>query len=133
METCIDYWLDLLEQVVPSTTIWEGCDNSGKLYRNTIFHQNKYPYRRYVLNFNDCNECPISGITNNSIGEANVGVTATNLSLFPNNNNLNNLMTQQQILESRILRNEERIEELEKQLCVCNELDEGAVGPHVFP
>ena len=32
MDKIGDYWLDLLEQVVPATTIWEGCDNSGKLY-----------------------------------------------------------------------------------------------------
>jgi hypothetical protein len=30
MDKIGDYWLDLLEQVVPATTIWEGCDNSGK-------------------------------------------------------------------------------------------------------
>ena len=37
MDKIGDYWLDLLEQVVPATTIWEGCDNSGKIFRNTIF------------------------------------------------------------------------------------------------
>ncbi len=46
MDKIGDYWLDLLEQVVPATTIWEGCDNSGKIYRNTVFDQNKYAYRR---------------------------------------------------------------------------------------
>ena len=36
-----DYWLELIEQVIPATTIMEGCDNSGKVYRNTIFDRNK--------------------------------------------------------------------------------------------
>ena len=51
MDKIGDYWLDLVEQLVPATTIWEGCDNSGKIYRNTIFDQNKYPYRKYSLKY----------------------------------------------------------------------------------
>jgi hypothetical protein len=34
----------------------EGCDNSGKVYRNTIFDNNKFVYKKYVLNYTDC--CP---------------------------------------------------------------------------
>ena len=37
MDLIGDYWLELIEQVIPSTTIMEGCENSGKVYRNTIF------------------------------------------------------------------------------------------------
>ncbi len=84
MDKVGDYWLDLIEQVVPATTIWEGCESSGKIYRNTIFDQNKYVYRKYNLNFldtgngstNSSNQCPsVAGITNESIGEVDVDVT----------------------------------------------------------
>ena len=84
MDKVGDYWLDLIEQVVPATTIWEGCESSGKIYRNTIFDQNKYVYRKYNLNFldtgngstNSSNQCSsVEGITNESIGEVDVDVT----------------------------------------------------------
>jgi hypothetical protein len=57
MDKIGDYWLDLIEQVVPATTIWEGCDNSGKIYRNTIFDQDKYAYKRYALNYVCLEDC----------------------------------------------------------------------------
>jgi len=40
-----DYWVDLIEQVVPSTTIW----GSTIKYSNTIFDKDKYKYKRYSL------------------------------------------------------------------------------------
>ena len=49
MDLVGDYWMDLIEQVVPATTIWDGCENSGKIYRNTIFDRDKYSYKRYIL------------------------------------------------------------------------------------
>ena len=55
MDLVGDYWMDLIEQVVPATTIWDGCENSGKIYRNTIFDRDKYNYKRYVLE-SDYNE-----------------------------------------------------------------------------
>ena len=36
-----NYWVDLIEQVVPATTIWE----STYEYRNTVFDTQKYKYR----------------------------------------------------------------------------------------
>jgi hypothetical protein len=66
MELIGDYWTDIIEQVVPATTIWDGCKNSGKVYRNTIFDQDKFPYRRYVLNYYAA-ECEINAITRDSI------------------------------------------------------------------
>jgi cell division septum initiation protein DivIVA len=63
MDLIGDYWTDIIEQVVPATTIWDGHNNSGKVYRNTIFEQQKYPYRRYATNYFDGNECSIDGIT----------------------------------------------------------------------
>jgi hypothetical protein len=38
------YWDDLIEQVVPSTTIW----GNVKVYTNTLFDQQKFKYRSYT-------------------------------------------------------------------------------------
>ena len=73
MDLIGDYWTDVIEQVIPSTTIWDGIKNSGKLYRNTIFEQTKFPYARYVMNFDEA-ECDISEITDYHIG-VNTGST----------------------------------------------------------
>ena len=73
MDLIGDYWTDVIEQVVPSTTIWDGIKNSGKLYRNTIFEQTKFPYARYAMNFDEA-ECDISEITDYHIG-VNTGST----------------------------------------------------------
>lgn len=35
------FWISLLEQFIPSTTIWEG----GKKYRNTVFDRQKFVYK----------------------------------------------------------------------------------------
>lgn len=40
-KTVGDYWIELIEQVVPATTIW----NSTYTYRNTIFDQQKFKYK----------------------------------------------------------------------------------------
>ena len=73
MDLIGDYWTDIIEQVVPATTIWDGCQNSGKVYRNTIFDQNKFPYKRYVLNYYN-GDCEIGEITRESIA-INTGST----------------------------------------------------------
>ena len=39
-----NYWVDIIEQVIPATTIW----GSVKIYSNTIFDQQKYKYRAYT-------------------------------------------------------------------------------------
>lgn len=38
-----DYWVDIIEQVIPSTTIW----GSVKVYSNSIFDQQKFKYKGY--------------------------------------------------------------------------------------
>jgi hypothetical protein len=38
-----DYWVDIIEQVIPSTTLW----GSVKVYSNTIFDQQKFKYKSY--------------------------------------------------------------------------------------
>jgi hypothetical protein len=37
-----DYWIQLIEQMVPATTIW----NTGVKYENSIFHRQKFVWRR---------------------------------------------------------------------------------------
>jgi len=50
-----NYWVDIVEQVIPSTTIW----GSVKKYSNTAFDTQKLKYKRYSTLFN---ENPFSGI-----------------------------------------------------------------------
>jgi hypothetical protein len=38
------YWVDIIEQVVPSTTIW----GSVRVYSNTLFDQQKFKYKAYT-------------------------------------------------------------------------------------
>lgn len=40
-----DYWVDLIEQVIPSTTLW----GSVKILTNTVFDQQKFVYKPYSL------------------------------------------------------------------------------------
>ena len=82
MDLIGDYWLELIEQVIPSTTIMEGCDNSGKVYRNTIFDNNKFVYKKYALNYLEVtNDCTVSGVTDNSIGQETVDVAVEEICL----------------------------------------------------
>jgi hypothetical protein len=37
------YWVDIIEQVIPSTSIWNG----ARIYTNTAFDQQKFRYRPY--------------------------------------------------------------------------------------
>ena len=94
MDKIGDYWLDLIEQVVPATTIWEGCDNSGKIYRNTIFDNNKFNYKRYSLNFISTEECSLSGQTDFSIGSENTYSVVEEKPIYPNNPQINDKKTE---------------------------------------
>jgi hypothetical protein len=49
-----NYWVDIIEQVVPSTTLW----GSVKIYSNTIFDEQKFKYKSYSSLF--CNN-PFDG------------------------------------------------------------------------
>ena len=80
-----NYWVDIVEQVVPATTIW----GSVKVYSNTIFDEQKFKYRSYSSLF--CSN-PYSGMTvvspiNGISGQCqNVEVISTpiNLNINPN-------------------------------------------------
>jgi hypothetical protein len=55
-----DYWLRLVEQMVPATTIWNG----GVRLENSIFHRQKFVWRRQAgcqLLPVPCNSCKITG------------------------------------------------------------------------
>lgn len=76
------YWDDLIEQVIPSTTLW----GSIKVYTNTMFDQQKFKYKSYTSLF--CNSplnfvAPPSPI-NGSRGQCqNVNVVVTNIGSLP--------------------------------------------------
>jgi hypothetical protein len=65
-----NYWVDIIEQVIPSTTIW----GSVKVYSNTMFDQQKFKYKGYSSLF--CDNpffgeyvvSPINGTSGDSIG-----------------------------------------------------------------
>lgn len=60
-----NYWVDIIEQVVPSTTIW----GSVRVYSNSLFDQQKFKYKAYTSLlcrnpfFNDTVLSPINGIS----------------------------------------------------------------------
>jgi hypothetical protein len=55
-----DYWIRLIEQMVPATTIW----NTGVKLENSIFHRQKYVYRRQQ----GCEIIPVPCETCNATG-----------------------------------------------------------------
>lgn len=65
-----NHWVDLLEQVIPSTTIW-GATNT---IRNTVFDNNKFNYKRYTLQLSGST---FSGV---SQSDSNTIVTTTTIS-----------------------------------------------------
>jgi hypothetical protein len=133
MDKIGDYWLDLLEQVVPATTIWEGCDNSGKIFRNTIFDQNKFNYKKYSLNIipEVQNNCPVSGITDFSIGEQDVYAVLEVIPIYPTNNEI--IQTKNNILTTRveISDTQQLITTLTTQVCALNLQDDDSSNVNV--
>jgi hypothetical protein len=74
------YWVDLIEQVVPATTIWE----STYTYRNTVFDTQKYKYRKNNIYFsNPSQDYPFSAIsTTNGATGYSVDVIVTNVTFI---------------------------------------------------
>lgn len=71
-----DYWTKLVEQTVPSTTIWNG----GLKYENSSFHRQKYVYRRQrgcIFTTVPCTPCEAIGpiFMNDCIDETVSGST----------------------------------------------------------
>jgi len=48
-----DYWIRLMEQFIPATTIWQG----GVRFENSIFHRYKFPYKHEPV----CDDVPCLG------------------------------------------------------------------------
>ncbi len=74
------YWVDLIEQVVPATTIWE----STYTYRNTVFDTQKYKYRKNNIYLsNPSQDYPFSAIsTNNGATGYSVDVIVTDVTFI---------------------------------------------------
>ena len=121
MDLIGDYWLELIEQVIPSTTIMEGCENSGKVYRNTIFDNNKFVYKKYSLNLLEVTkECSVSGVTDNAIGQQTVDVSVEEVCLGGNCFGKENKECSEDIvtIQEEIEVTQNTIEEIEKQISV---------------
>jgi len=75
-----NFWVEIIEQVVPSTSIW----GSVKVYSNTIFDQQKFKYKAYTSLFGENNligeflPSPINGTTGAC---ATVGVSVSSVSV----------------------------------------------------
>jgi hypothetical protein len=110
--------VSLIEQVVPATTIWEGCDNSGKIYRNTIFDNNKFNYKRYSTNFIDVSDnCPLSAQTDFSIGSETTYTLVEQKPIYPSNAEITDIKTQILNKEVEIVLLKKEIEVENSKLC----------------
>ena len=52
------YWVDVIEQVIPATTIW----GSTKIHSNTMFHQQKFMYKKGTLFTCMTNPCSLDNL-----------------------------------------------------------------------
>lgn len=107
------FWISLIEQFIPSTTIWEG----GVLYRNTVFDRQKFVYKHGIndgsefatkvngaTESNDITISSINGKVNlpytGNISNIIEGITSFSTTLnFTNNtnNNINKLIYKSKI------------------------------------
>jgi len=88
-----NYWVDLIEQVIPATTIW----GSTRVYGNTIFDNQKFKYKSYSSFFGDNTfgslrvSSPASGTTcYTDVTTTVVLGNASGTTLFTNQGNQNN-------------------------------------------
>jgi hypothetical protein len=58
------YWINLMEEVTPATTIWE----STYVYRNTVFDQQKFEYKKTSLQIRSVNYVTNSSELTDSYG-----------------------------------------------------------------
>jgi hypothetical protein len=73
-----DYWIRLVEQMVPATTIW----NAGVKYENSIFHRQKFVWRRQMgcqLVPVPCNPCQLVG----QLFAYDCPIQSTNCPIYP--------------------------------------------------
>ena len=77
-----DYWIRLVEQMIPATTLW----NTGIKYENSIFHRQKYVWRRQA----GCQLAPVPCkpcVTTDNIFSDDCPVQTATCSLYPWNPN----------------------------------------------
>ena len=77
-----DYWIRLVEQMVPATTIW----NTGTRYENSIFHRQKFVWRRQA----GCQLVPVPCrpcIVTTDIYDVGCAVTSVTCQRYPFSNN----------------------------------------------
>lgn len=78
-----NYWIDIVEQVIPATTMW----GSVKVYSNTIFDQQKFKYKSYSSLFSSNNffgEKIFSPINGTSGTCESVDITVTRITMDDN-------------------------------------------------
>lgn len=93
-----NYWVDLIEQVIPSTTIW----GSVKIYSNTIFDQQKFKYKSYssLLCTNPFSGISVSSPINGTSGNTeNIEVIMTNINPSPTNKTFSTICNQLHIAQ----------------------------------
>jgi hypothetical protein len=57
------YWIKMVEQMIPATTLWMG----GTKFENSVFHKQKYAYKRLMQNVFGVKPKALSDTTNYSI------------------------------------------------------------------
>jgi hypothetical protein len=57
------YWIKMVEQMIPATTLWMG----GTKFENSVFHKQKYAYKRLMQNVFGTTPKALSDTTNYSI------------------------------------------------------------------
>lgn len=75
-----NYWLELIEQFIPSTTIWESTIKLS----NTIFDSQKFVYKKYNIHKIDKNLCVENTCDNNLIVNGNLSINLSGWT-FPEN------------------------------------------------
>lgn len=79
-----NYWVDLIEQVVPATSIWD----STYVYRNMVFDEQKYKYKHNNFYYKDeSNKYPLDNLANDS----NVEVIVSELFIDSSGNTTSSL------------------------------------------
>lgn len=88
-----NYWVDIIEQVIPATTIW----GATKIYSNTIFDSQKFKYKAYTLLMGDN---IFDGITPLSpCSGTSSGVTVVTTVINPTGNTLTSTYTNPYIIQ----------------------------------
>lgn len=81
-----DYWVDIIEQVVPATTIW----GSVKIYTNSVFDQQKFKYKAYSSLFCENEYIGLNKVKGINCNGPEIEVITTSISQTQNNELQNN-------------------------------------------